>query len=401
MEGNAEAIEAGLSNLDRSADENYVAARALGMPTKRDYYEILGVARTADGEEIKRAYRKLALQFHPDRNPDDKGCEERFKEASEAYEVLSHTEKRELYDRFGHDGPRQAGFQGFTDVGDIFSHFGDLFGDIFGFSGGGRGGGRQQRGADLQIGIELTFEEAVRGVSKELEVERRVRCSECAGSGAKAGSGASQCGTCGGRGQVVHSQGFFMISTTCPACRGEGKVIRDPCGGCRGSGLTVREEKLQVTVPAGVDDGSTLRLGGKGEPGPRGAPAGNLYVVLHVKPDKRWQREGEHLLCEVPLTFAQAALGDVIKVPTLDGDEEIEVEAGTQPEETFVLRGKGVPRVGGGRAGRGDLIIRYKVTVPRKLTQKQEELLRQLAAEDGMEVCGTGRRPLFGRRKKK
>src|SRR5437016_5263077 len=221
---------------------------------KRDYYEILGVAKTAEADEIKKAYRKLALEFHPDRNP-DKAAEDRFKEASEAYEVLSHPDKRQLYDQYGHAGPRQAGFQGFQDVGDIFSHFSDIFGDVFGFGGGGgpfggRGGrGAANRGSDLELALTLSFEEAVRGVTREIEVERRVRCDECGGSGAKSGSGPVTCPTCNGRGQVVHAQGFFMISTTCPTCRGEGTTIKDPCTRCRGSGLVQREEKLSVTVP--------------------------------------------------------------------------------------------------------------------------------------------------------
>ncbi|HJZ86135.1 MAG TPA: molecular chaperone DnaJ [Polyangia bacterium] len=378
------------------------------MSSKRDYYDILGVSRDADAEDIKKAYRKLALQFHPDRNP-DKVAEEKFKEASEAYEVLSHPDKRSLYDRYGHEGPRQAGFQGFTDVGDIFSHFSDIFGDIFGFGGGGpfgdlrggrggRGRGGAPRGHDLQMQLELSFEEAVRGTVKTLDVERRVRCEECAGSGAKPGTGPEPCRTCGGRGQVVHAQGFFMIGTTCPTCRGEGQTIASPCGKCRGSGLAVRAEKLEVRVPAGVDDGATLRLTGKGEPGPRGGAAGSLYVVLQVRPDPRWKRDGDDLFCEIPISYAQAALGDLVTVPTLDGEEEVEVEPGTQPGATVVLRGKGVSHVE--RSGRGDLVVRFRVDVPRKLSARQEELLRQLAAEEGLQVEGL-RRGLFGRRRKK
>src|SRR5262245_56645101 len=277
------------------------------MASKRDYYEILGVARAADAEEIKKAYRKQALQYHPDRNPGDGLAEEKFKEASEAYEVLSHPDKRSLYDQYGHEGPRQAGFQGFNDVGDIFSHFSDIFGDIFGFGGaGGRGPrGGAPRGHDLQVQLELTFQEAVQGVTRALEVERRVRCDECGGSGAKPGTGAETCRTCHGRGKVVHAQGFFMIGTTCPTCRGEGTVIATPCSRCRGSGLSVREEKLEVKVPAGVDDGSTLRLTGKGEPGPRGGAPGHLYVLLRVRADPRWRRDGDDLFCEVPISFAQ------------------------------------------------------------------------------------------------
>jgi molecular chaperone DnaJ len=376
------------------------------MPTKRDYYEILGLQRDAAGDEVKRAYRKIALQYHPDRNPDDKTSEEKFKEASEAYEVLSHPDKRALYDQYGHEGPRQAGFQGFSDVGDIFAHFGDIFGDIFGFGGGspfergqsgrGRGGGR---GADLQLELSLTFEEALRGAAREIDVERRVRCDLCGGSGAKPGTAASRCATCGGRGQVVHAQGFFMIGTTCPTCRGSGETIADPCTQCRGSGLAVRREKLKVEVPAGVDDGSTLRLAGRGEPGPRGGAAGHLYVLLHVEADPRWRRDGDDLLCEIPLSFAQAALGDSVSVPTLDGEVEVEVEPGTQPGETVTLRGKGAPRVQ--RGGHGNLVVRFRVDVPRKLTQRQEELLREFAHEEGLRLEGKRPHGLFGRRRKK
>src|SRR5215831_4137445 len=369
--------------------------------TKRDYYEILGVNRTADAEEIKKSYRKLALQFHPDRNPGDKESEEKFKEASEAYEVLSHPDKRSLYDQYGHAGPRQAGFQGFTDVGDIFSHFGDIFGDIFGFGGGPFGGrrGPSNRGADLELALTLTFEEAVRGVTREIEVERRVRCDECKGSGAKSGSGPVTCSTCGGRGQVVHAQGFFMISTTCPTCRGEGTTIKDPCSRCRGSGLVLRAEKLTVTVPPGVEDGMRLRLSGKGEPGPRGGAAGHLYVHLRVKPDERWHREGDDLYCEADITYAQAALGDTVPVPTLDGDVDVDIAPGTQPGDTVTLRGKGVPHVD--RNGRGNLIVSWRVVVPKKLTARQEELLKQLAVEDGLALEGRKGMGLFGRRRKK
>jgi molecular chaperone DnaJ len=369
------------------------------MPSKRDYYEVLGVARTAESDEIKKAYRKLALQFHPDRNP-GKDAEDRFKEASEAYEVLSHPDKRELYDRYGHEGPRQAGFEGFTDIGDIFSHFSDIFGFGNPFGDGGRGRGGNGRGADLQLELTLTFEEAVRGLTREIDVERRVRCDECSGSGARAGSGATPCATCGGRGQVVHAQGFFMIGTTCPTCRGEGQVIKDPCGRCRGSGLAMRAEKLTVTVPAGVDDGTRMRLAGKGEPGPRGGAAGHLYVLLRVRPDPRWQREGDDLYCEVGLSFVQAALGDVVKVPTLDGEAEVDVQPGTQPGSTVTLRGKGVPHVE--RGGRGDLVVAFRIEVPRKLSARQEELLRQLAVEEGVKL-GEPKSgfALFGKRRKK
>ena len=365
------------------------------MGEKRDYYEVLGVERTASDGEIKKAYKAKAWEFHPDRNPDDQAAEESFKDASEAYGVLSDPQKRQLYDQYGHDGPRGAGFQGFTGVEDIFSHFGDLFGDMFGRGFGG--GFRTPRGADLRVAVELTFQEAVKGTQKELRLRRRVRCEACGGSGAKAGTTEETCTTCGGRGQVIHSQGFFMIGTTCPSCRGQGRVIRHKCSECRGEGLVLKEEKLQVNIPAGVDDGQTLRLSGKGEPATRGGPAGNLYVELQVTPDPRFKRDGADLLTEVELSYPMAALGATIKVPTIDGETEIEVEPGTQPGTVMVLRGQGVPRVG--RHGRGDLLVRCTVAVPRALTDRQKELLRELAEIDGREVAEE--RGFFGRRKRR
>jgi molecular chaperone DnaJ len=365
------------------------------MGEKRDYYEVLGVQRDAAEGEIKKAYKQKAWEFHPDRNPGDAASEESFKDASEAYGVLSDPEKRRLYDQFGHEGPRGAGFQGFTGVEDIFSHFGDLFGDMFGRGFGG--GFRTPRGADLRVAVELSFLEAVKGTTKELRLRRRVRCEGCGGSGAKAGTSEETCGTCGGRGQVIHSQGFFMIGTTCPGCRGQGRVIRHKCPDCRGEGLVLREETLQVSIPAGVDDGQTLRLAGKGEPATRGGPAGNLYVELQVTPDPRFKRDGADLLTEVELSYPMAALGATIKVPTIDGETEVDVEAGTQPGTVMVLRGQGVPRVG--RHGRGDLLVRCSVAVPRELSDRQKELLRELATIDGRDV--SAERGFFGRRKRR
>lgn len=369
--------------------------------SKADYYAVLSVSRDADADTIKKAYRQAALKWHPDRNPGDREAEAKFKEASEAYGVLSDPEKRAAYDRFGHAGLGGQGFQGFQDLGDIFSHFGDLFGDLFGGGFGGARGGRGQanRGADLQLDLGLSFLDAAKGCEKEVRVERHVRCDTCSGSGSAKGEGAQRCGTCDGRGQVMHRQGFFMIGTTCPACRGEGTVIKDPCGTCKGSGLRVREESLTVSVPAGVDDGTTLRLQGKGEPGPRGGAPGNLYVVLHVKPDSRFQRSGADLLVEHTISFPEAALGAEIRVPSIDGELELDIEPGTQPGSIVTLREKGLPRLGRG-GGKGDLHVRISVEVPRKLSGRQEELLREFAAESGDNVLGFVR-DLLGRKKKR
>jgi molecular chaperone DnaJ len=366
---------------------------------KRDYYEVLGVGRDADGAELKRAYRKLALDLHPDRNPGDKQAEARFKEASEAYQVLSDPEKRSLYDQFGHDGPRGGGFgSGFSSVGDIFSAFSDIFGDMFGGFGFG-GGARVARGADIEAHLDLTLAEVAKGVSKELKVRRRVSCKDCGGSGAAAGSSRERCQQCGGRGQVMHQQGFLMIQTTCPVCRGEGTMVRKPCLSCRGSGLQAAEESLQVTIPAGVEDGATLRLTGRGEVAPGGGHPGNLYVTLHVASDPSFEREGADLHTLVLLSFPQAALGATVKAHSLDGDIDVSVPAGTQPGDTLGLRGKGLPRLQG--RGAGDLVVHFKLVVPRSLSAEQEQSLRAYAAAGGDHVEPPSERGGFWSRKKK
>jgi len=365
---------------------------------KRDYYEILGVGRDADVAELKRAYRKLALELHPDRNPDDKESEARFKEASEAYQVLSDAEKRGLYDRFGHEGPRGSGFgSGFSNMGDIFSAFGDIFGDMFGgFGGSSRA---SSRGADLETRVELSLSEVAKGATKEIKVRRRVACKDCSGTGAAAGSGRERCQQCGGRGQVMHQQGFLMIQTTCPICRGEGSIVRQPCQTCRGGGLTLAEESFQVSIPAGVEDGSTLRLSGRGEAAPGGGQAGNLYVSLHVTNDPRFERDGADLHTLVTLSFPQAALGATIKSPSLDGDIEVAISAGTQPGDTVTLRGKGLPRLQG--RGTGDLVVHLKLVVPKTLSPEQEQSLRAFASVGGDQVEPPGERSGFWRKKRK
>jgi len=364
---------------------------------RRDYYEVLGVERSVDPAELKRAYRKLAMELHPDRNPGDAASEAKFKEASEAYQVLSDPDKRARYDRFGHAGP-SAGFGGgFHDVGDIFSAFGDIFGDIFG---GARAGGSrgQARGSDIEVRLSMTLAEAFTGVSKDLKVLRRAACATCGGTGAAAGTTPETCQHCGGRGQVMHSQGFLMISTTCPVCRGEGRVVRKPCGNCEGTGLDHEEETLQVNVPAGVEDGSTLRLVGRGEAAPGGGRAGNLYVILRVQGDERFERDGADLHAEVAVSFPQLALGDAVDVPTLDGDGEVEIPAGTQPGETLVLRGRGMPRLDG--RGRGDIVAHLKLVVPSSMSAEEEQHLRAYASSGGHRVSPE-RGGFFKRKKKK
>lgn len=365
----------------------------------RDLYEVLGVSREASASELKKAYYRLAKQYHPDHNPGDAKAEENFKEAANAYQVLSNDEQRARYDRFGFDGLRGAGGNGgggagFSNVEDIFSAFGDMFGDLFG------GRGRQRgRGADVQVELQLTFAEAVWGVTKEVKVARDVTCKTCTGSGAKAGSKPEVCRGCGGKGQVVHAQGFFMVQTTCPQCRGAGKIVRDPCEDCRGRGVTSETSTLSVTIPAGVDDGQTLRLAGKGEQGPGGTP-GHLYVVLHVQGDERFRREGQDVLTEVPVSFVQAVLGGEIEVPTLDenclGTTTMELAAGTQPGDVMVRRGQGITHLG--ERGRGDHVIQWKVEIPKKLSGRANELMRELASELGVEVK-EAKRGLFGKKR--
>lgn len=357
---------------------------------KRDYYEVLGVERAVSEQELKSVYRKLAHKFHPDKNPGNKAAEESFKEVSEAYEVLSNPEKRAQYDRFGHAADRMPAGHGGGDPFGGGANINDIFGDIFGemFSGGGRrrgggGAGRspRRRGADLRYNLEISFEEAAFGTDAKIRIPRHKRCDTCAGSGSRKGSGPKGCGTCGGAGEVRFTQGFFSVARTCPACQGLGQVITDPCHDCKGSGKTAFEAALKVPVPPGVDTGIRLKLDGEGEAGDHGAPSGDLYVVIHVKEHALFQRQDADVVCELPISFTQAALGGKIEVPTLDGKVELTIPSGTQAGRVFKMRGKGIPHLSG--QGRGDQLVLVTVEIPRHLTKKQKELLEQLAATMG------------------
>lgn len=347
---------------------------------KRDYYEVLGVARGASEQEIKSAYRKLALQFHPDRNPNNPDAEEKFKECSEAYAVLADGDKRAAYDRFGHAGVSGAGAAAGFDPA-IFQDFSDLFGDFFGFGemfggGGGRRRSRAQRGPDLREDITLDFEEAVFGTETKVTVRRHEACEECKGSGAAAGKAPVTCRSCAGRGQVRYQQGFFSIARTCPTCQGTGSVITDPCPKCKGEGRVLRQRTIDAKVPAGVEDGTRIRFAGLGEAGTFGGPAGDLYVVLHVKEHSFFEREGNDLYCVMPISFTQAALGTEIVVPTLEGEHTLKIPEGTQSGTTLRIRNKGVPVLNG--HGKGDLFVEVRLQTPSKLTKRQRELLQEL-----------------------
>ncbi len=358
---------------------------------KRDYYEVLGVGRDASQPEIKKAFRALALKLHPDKNPGDKEAEARFKEVAEAYDVLGDDQKRQTYDRFGHDGLSRSGMggPGFQSSDEVFSHFADIFGDLFGF-GGGRGGQRgPRRGADLEYPLTIDFLDAVKGCEREITYPKHEACGECSGSGAKAGSQPVTCNTCRGAGEVVQqAQMFLRIRTVCPACSGRGKVVRDPCTGCAGRGRTRRDEKLKVTIPAGVDEGMQLRLSGKGEIGEPGGPAGDLYVTIRVHEHEVFKRDGTNIVLRRSIPFALAALGGELSVPTVDGDETLTLEPGTPSGKVFTLRSKGVAAIHG--RGRGDQLVQLVVDVPKQLSAKEEELLRELAKLQGVKVKDRG-----------
>ncbi|NMG46862.1 molecular chaperone DnaJ [Azoarcus communis] len=347
--------------------------------SKRDYYEVLGVNRDAGDDEIKKAYRKLAMKFHPDRNPDNKEAEEKFKEAKEAYEILSDANKKAAYDRYGHAGVDPSmggggGGQGFEGFGDAFS---DIFGDIFG---GGRGGSRSNvyRGADLRYNLEITLEEAARGAEKTIRIPTVEECETCHGSGAKPGTQPKTCPTCGGAGQVRIQQGFFSIQQTCPKCHGSGRIIPDPCTSCNGAGRVKKQKTLEVKIPAGIDEGMRLRHGGHGEPGVNGGPPGDLYVEIHIRKHAVFERDHDDLHCEMPISFTVAALGGEIEIPTLEGMARLKIPAETQSGKVFRLRGKGIKNVRS--HAHGDLLCHVVVETPVKLTERQRELLQEFEA---------------------
>ncbi len=367
------------------------------MADRRDYYEILGLEKSAAEGEIKKAYRKAALKHHPDRNPDDPDAERLFKEASEAYEVLSDAKKRQLYDQYGHAGLSNAGYQGFSNAGveDIFASFGDIFSDLFGMGGfggfgfgGGGGGGRRagpRRGRHVEQVLRISFDEAAFGTSKETDVSRAELCPGCDGSGAEKGSQPTTCSTCGGMGEVIHRQGgLLQIRTTCPSCRGAGTEIRHPCMDCHGSGRVKNTSTVKVDVPAGVERGMRIRFAGKGEPGTLGGPPGDLFVVLDVQPHDLFQREGNDVLCQVEVGLAQAALGAEVEVPTLESSKMLKIPPGTQFGDVLRFRGEGIPRLRGGT--RGDQVMQVLVRVPKRLTDRQREILEEYAQIEGSQV---------------
>lgn len=345
---------------------------------KRDYYEVLGVGQNASESELKKSYRQLALKFHPDKNPDNKEAEEKFKEAAEAYEVLSDPDKRNVYDQYGHEGLKGQGFGGARGFEDIFSSFGDIFGDFFG------GGGGQRTGADLRADVTITFEQAAFGTEQSVTVRKHVACKTCKGSRCKPGTSPVLCGTCRGTGQVVRSQGFFSLQSACPHCHGTGQIIKTPCTTCHGEGVEVAKKEISVNIPGGVDDGSRLRLRGEGEASPE-VPPGDLYVFVHVEPHEFFHREGVDVYCQLNISFSQAAMGAEIEVPLLDNKTQvISIPAGTQSGNRHRISGAGIPQVRG--HGRGDQIIQFVVQTPKKLNKRQKELFHELAEIDGKPV---------------
>jgi len=337
------------------------------------YYDVLSVSRTADGATIKKYYRKLAMKYHPDRNPDNKEAELRFKECTEAYEVLSDKQKRKIYDQYGHEGLKNSGYQGPGNFEDMFSGMGDLFSDLFG---GGRA--RQQRGGpqpgnDLRYDIEISFMEAVHGISKEVQINRRDTCWTCEGSGCRPGHKRDTCPSCHGRGQVIRSQGFFQVSSTCPQCHGEGEIVKEPCNDCHGSGLVEKNKKVSLQIPAGVDTGAQMRLRGQGEGGRRGGHSGDLYVVIHVQEHDFFKRDGQTVFCEFPVSMVQAALGCKLDVPTIHGKKKMNIPAGSQSGARFTLRKEGIANLRGG--GRGDMLVQLQVKTPVNLCAEQKKVL--------------------------
>lgn len=358
---------------------------AAGKNAERDYYEILGVSRDATADVLKKAYRKMALQFHPDKNPGNPEAEEKFKEAANAYDVLSNPEKRARYDRFGHDAFKGGG-GGYQNADDIFSNFSDIFGDFFGGGGfGGSGGGRRSRqtgparGADLRYRTEMSLEEVVSGLEKEVEFETDANCDTCSGTGAKKGTSAATCGTCGGQGQVIARQGFFQVATTCPTCHGNGQIVKEKCESCAGKGRVKAKRKIRVTVPAGVDTGTQLRVTNEGEGGYRGGQNGDLYVEIQVRNHERFEREGSHLFSEMKISYLQAVLGTELEFDSIDGKDDVRVPAGTQPGARIKVPGKGIPMLRS--KSRGDLFLAIEIEIPTKLSKEEEKLLRQIALD--------------------
>ncbi len=342
----------------------------------RDYYEILSVAKNSSGNEIKKAYRKLAMKYHPDRNPDDKEAETLFKECTEAYEVLSDDQKRQIYDNYGHDGLKNSGYSGPGNFDDVFSNFGDIFSDLFGF-GGGRAQTRRdgpQPGNDLRYDLSITFMEAVHGVSKEVQLSKRETCWTCEGTGCRPGYTKESCSTCNGRGQVIRSQGFFQISSTCPQCHGEGQIVTEPCNDCNGHGLIEKTKKVSINIPAGVDTGAKMRLRNEGEGGKRGGPPGDLYVVIYVDEHEFFKRDGDIIYCKLPVPMVKAALGATVEVPTVHGKKNLGIPEGSQSGDIFTLPKEGVPRLRG--HGKGEMIVELQVMTPTGLCEEQKEVLR-------------------------
>lgn len=355
-------------------------------PSPRDFYEVLGISRDASTDDIKKAYRKLALQFHPDKNPDDKASEEKFKEASNAYQVLSDPDSRAKYDRFGHAAFSSGGFEGFSD----FSGFAEeIFGDIFGAFFGTGGSSRRRAGRDLRYNLEITLEEAAFGVDKEITIPKSILCEPCSGSGARAGTSAESCKHCNGRGSIGIQQGFFSITRPCPVCNGQGTVIRDPCPSCGGSGQAIKNQKLTVKVPAGIDHGQRLKIRGEGEPAQHGGPAGDLYVEIAITPHKLFKRRGADLICEVPVTYAQAVLGAEVDVPTLAGPIAMKIAPGTESGKIYRLRGKGIVDVHSG--AKGDQHVRVYVYVPKTISDAERKLLEELSTIEGKPVANEAR----------
>lgn len=352
--------------------------------SKRDYYEVLGVNRDSSERDIAKAYRKLAVKFHPDSNPGDEEASAKFKEAAEAYEVLSDGDKRARYDRYGHEGV--SGGQQFGSAEDIFAAFGEIFGGgMFGDIFGGRGGGRgRRRGADIRTDVTLTLEEAAKGINKTLKFDRAQTCETCQGNGSRPGSEVPACQQCGGQGQILQSAGILRVQTTCPVCRGAGRIIIDPCGDCAGQGQVVKAVELEVSIPAGVDDGMRVRLAGEGERAGMDSPSGDCYVFITVKRHKLFHRDGSNLVLQMPISYTQAALGAEIEVPTLDGPDKLKISRGTQSGDVFKLGGRGMPNPQGGRTG--DLLVQTYIETPKKISAEQEELLRKLAELEETEV---------------